>query len=92
MCSIKIKYTSPAIPQYPYDVALNAIYVCKKDKDKYIIKGANFEREFPLSFIKNMFSPIGEDNWDMLNPPKTKKKDSIHNDKNIKNKKPHIQE
>lgn len=76
---IKVVYTSPATPQYPYDVRTGVIYECKKNKNKYIIKGLNFEREFPLNFIKNMFTPIDGYSWDMLNPTSTNKKDKVNN-------------
>lgn len=80
---IKVIYTSPAVLQYPYDVELGVVYDCEKCGNKYIIKGKNFNREFELNFIKNMFTPIEEYNWDMLNPPK---KNNKTDSKNVKNK------
>jgi hypothetical protein len=79
MSSIRIKYTSPAVPQYPYDVKLNTTYICEKKKDKYIVKGANFQRAFSFDFIKNMFTPIDEYGWDMLNPTQINTKDKANN-------------
>ena len=63
---IKIIYNSPAMPQYPYDVQLGVSYECQKIKDKYIVKGVNFERAFSLKFIQNMFKLCDGYTWDML--------------------------
>ena len=64
---IKIIYNSPAMPQYPYDVHLGASYECQKVKDKYIVKGFDFEREFSLDFLQQVFKPCDGYNWEMLN-------------------------
>ena len=71
---------SPAIPHKPYDVKLNTIYECVKYKNKYIIKGLDFEREFSLEFIKSMFKPCENYNWNMLEYG-----DEINNNKQNKN-------
>lgn len=63
---IKVKYTSPALPQKPYDVSVGVAYDCEKFEEKYFIKGLNFNREFSLGFIKSMFQPCEGYNWDML--------------------------
>ena len=89
---IKVKYTSPAIPQYPYDVELGVEYDCIKQEDRYVIKGINFEREFALDFIKQMFSPCVKYNWEMIKDENNEtNKDSIGiiidlNKKNKQNK------
>jgi hypothetical protein len=67
---IKVIYSSPAIPQYPYDVEIGAIYECVQDKGEYSIKGKNFERVFNLEFIKRSFKPCEGYSWDMLNEKK----------------------
>lgn len=67
---IKVIYSSPAIPQYPYDVEIGTIYECVKDKDKYSIRGKNLERVFNLEFIKSIFKPCKDYTWDMLNENK----------------------
>lgn len=67
---IKVVYSSPAIPQYPYNVEIGTIYECIKDKDKYSIRGNNFERVFSLEFIKRSFKPCEGYNWDMFNENK----------------------
>lgn len=68
---IKIIYNSPAMPQYPYDVHLGASYECQKFKDKYIVKGFDFEREFSLDFLKQIFKPCNGYSWEMLNEKKS---------------------
>ena len=67
---IKVIYSSPAIPQYPYDVEIGAIYECIKEKDKYSIRGKNLERVFSFEFIKRSFQPCEGYSWDMLNENK----------------------
>lgn len=74
---IKVVYSSPAIPQYPYDVEIGTIYECVKDKDKYSIRNKNFERAFNLEFIKRMFKPCEGYSWDMLNENKEEKEENI---------------
>ena len=64
---IKVIYSSPAVPQYPYDVKIGAIYECIKNDNKYFIKGNNFERDFQFDFIKRCFNPCEGYSWDMLN-------------------------
>lgn len=71
--TIKVVYTSPAIPQYPYDIEIGTIYECIKEDDKYSIRGKNFERVFNLEFIQRTFSPCEGYNWDMLNENTTTK-------------------
>ena len=71
--TIKVVYTSPAIPQYPYDVEIGTIYECIKSDDKYSIRGKNFERVFNLEFIQRTFSPCEGYNWNMLNEEITTK-------------------
>lgn len=67
---IKVIYSSPAIPQYPYDVEIGTIYECVQDKNKYSIRGKNFERVFNLEFIKRTFKPCEGYSWDMLDENK----------------------
>ena len=67
---IKIIYNSPAMPQYPYDVRLGVSYECQKVKDGYVVKGFDFEREFSLDFIQQIFKPCDGYSWDMLNKKK----------------------
>lgn len=64
--TIKVKYTSPALPQKPYDVSVGVAYDCEKSKGKYFITGMNFNREFSFGFIKSMFQPCEGYDWDML--------------------------
>ena len=63
---IKVKYNSPAMAQYPYDVDVKLTYNCEKDGDKYFIRGYGFDREFSLDFIKKMFTPCEKFDWGML--------------------------
>jgi hypothetical protein len=79
---IKVIYSSPAIPQYPYDVEIGAIYECIQDKDKYSIRGKNLERVFNLEFIKRSFKPCEGYSWDMLN----EKKEVVNTSKKTKAK------
>lgn len=72
---IKVKYTSPAMAQYPYDVDVKLTYNCEKDGDKYFIRGYGFDREFSLDFIKRMFTPCEEYNWKMLDKEDEKEKE-----------------
>ena len=65
--AIKVTYNSFAVPQFPYNVELGVIYNCVKENDKYFIQGNGFNREFSLEFIKQMFKPCKEYNWEMLN-------------------------
>ena len=65
--AIKVTYNSFAVPQFPYDVELGAIYNCTKEDDKYFIQGNGFNREFTLEFIKQMFKPCEKYDWEMLN-------------------------
>lgn len=67
---IKVVYSSPAIPQYPYDVEVGTIYECVKEKDKYSIRGKNLERVFSFEFIKRSFKPCEGYSWDMFNENK----------------------
>ena len=67
---IKVIYSSPAIPQYPYNVEIGTIYECVKDNDKYSIRGKNFERVFNIEFIQRSFKPCEGYSWDMLNENK----------------------
>lgn len=65
--AIKIIYNSLAVPQFPYDVKLGVVYNCIKENDKYFVRANDFNREFDLSFIKQMFKPCEKYNWEMLN-------------------------
>jgi hypothetical protein len=82
---IKVIYSSPAIPQYPYDVEIGRIYECVQDKDKYFIRGKNLERVFNFEFIKRSFKPCEGYSWDMLKDKKevinTSKRTKINKDK-----------
>lgn len=71
--TIKVVYTSPAVPQYPYDVEIGTMYECVKDNDKYSIRGKNFERVFNLEFIQRVFTPCEGYKWEMLNETTTSK-------------------
>ena len=71
--TIKVIYTSPAIPQYPYDVEVGTVYECIKDNDKYSIRGKNFERVFNFEFIQRTFTPCQGYTWDMLSDGTTSK-------------------
>ena len=63
---IKIIYNSPAMPQEPYNVSLGVSYDCAKSKDKYVVQGVNFKKEFSLEVIKMLFKPCDGYSWDML--------------------------
>lgn len=64
---IKVTYVSPAIPQYPYDVEIGAIYECVNSNNQYSIRGNNFERVFSFDYIQRAFKPCEGYSWDMLN-------------------------
>jgi hypothetical protein len=81
---IKVIYSSPAIPQYPYDVKVGVIYDCIKSDDKYSIKSNNFERVFNFDFIKKIFKPCEGYSWDMLD---NNEKTEIITNKKAKSKK-----
>lgn len=70
--TIKVVYTSPAIPQYPYDIEIGTVYECIKQDDKYSIRGKNFERVFNLEFIQRTFTPCEGYSWNMLEATTTK--------------------
>ena len=83
---IKVVYSSPAIPQYPYDVEIGTIYECVQEKGKYSIRGKNLERVFNLEFIKRSFKPCKGYSWDMLEENKEVKNTSKPTKKTKKNK------
>jgi hypothetical protein len=58
------------MPQEPYNVALGVSYECEKSKDKYVVKGVNFKKEFSLEVIKMLFKPCDGYSWDMLEEKK----------------------
>ena len=43
----------------------------QKVKDKYIVKGFDFEREFSIDFLKQVFKPCDGYSWEMLNEKKS---------------------
>lgn len=70
--TIKVIYNSPAMPQGDYNFTLNKVYECEKNKNKYVIKGVNSNKEFTPEFLKSIFKPCEGYSWEMLEEKKEK--------------------
>jgi len=65
LSSIKMIYSSPAVPPKRYEIHLGWIYTLYTDKRGSYIDDGNLEQVIPLSLIQQMFSPI-DATWQAL--------------------------
>ena len=69
---VEVKYSCPAFP--PYDLRVGRVYRFEKDAEGYVVSDAKRKIRMDLEEIKMLFSPVDKTWKEVLETPKSEKK------------------
>lgn len=61
---VRVKYTHPAFPPYPYQIHISWIYRVVLNDNQLFISDGNLEQSISKEYLISWFSPINYNGWE----------------------------